>query len=332
MLAEKYMSDFRIGEFKLVYQGRKKDYLEESSWKREGFLPFGEEIPDDADNPRGEVENDNIDDYSDEYGDADEYDDNDGYSDEYGDIDEYDNTDENNATEGSVSGFVLIEDGIDEELPFAYDVPSEHAEFESQKKRETSSEGDYDHTKEEEVYGMLHMPEHPGQNEPWLEILLYTAAEDSTITGGNYVGRYHVPTLYIALLKFVFDPRSILHSFVEIYGEKIYPEIKDGVSMEISPANWIGYACKVWEDSDECRDLRQRFEKYGMEYMDFDELLERSRVFARECYDRILQLSTPAGATRRPHPQWTGPFWRRRISCWPYDMRILLRRHLEGRW
>lgn len=61
MLAEKYMSDFDIGGFKLVYQGEKKDYLEEDSWKKEGFLPFGEEIPDDADNLEGEGENDGID-------------------------------------------------------------------------------------------------------------------------------------------------------------------------------------------------------------------------------------------------------------------------------
>ena len=48
MLAEKYMSDLKKGGFELVYQGREKDYLEEDSWKEEGFLPFGEENPDDA--------------------------------------------------------------------------------------------------------------------------------------------------------------------------------------------------------------------------------------------------------------------------------------------
>ncbi len=76
MCAEKYMSKFDIGGTKLVYQGPKKDYLEEDSWKKEGFLPFGEEIPDDAGNPQGEGENEDIDDYSDVYG-------------KYGDTDEY---------------------------------------------------------------------------------------------------------------------------------------------------------------------------------------------------------------------------------------------------
>ena len=32
------------GGLKLTYQGRKKDYLEEDSWKKEGFLPFGTDI------------------------------------------------------------------------------------------------------------------------------------------------------------------------------------------------------------------------------------------------------------------------------------------------
>lgn len=61
MLAEKYMSEFDIGKLKLVYQGQKEDYLEEDSWKDEGFLPFGEEIPDYADNLEGESENNGID-------------------------------------------------------------------------------------------------------------------------------------------------------------------------------------------------------------------------------------------------------------------------------
>lgn len=44
MHAEAYMSDLDKGGFKLVYQGIKKDYLEEDSWKEEGFLPFGKDI------------------------------------------------------------------------------------------------------------------------------------------------------------------------------------------------------------------------------------------------------------------------------------------------
>jgi len=61
MCAENYMSDFSVGGFQLVYQGTKKDYLEEDSWRKEGFLPFGEEIPDDAGNLEGEGEKDGID-------------------------------------------------------------------------------------------------------------------------------------------------------------------------------------------------------------------------------------------------------------------------------
>lgn len=48
-LAEKYMSETETGGFKLVYQGRQKNYAEEDSWKQEGFLPFGEENPLDTD-------------------------------------------------------------------------------------------------------------------------------------------------------------------------------------------------------------------------------------------------------------------------------------------
>ena len=48
-LAEQYMSEIDIGGFKLVYQGRQKDYPQEDSWKQEGFLPFGEENPLDTD-------------------------------------------------------------------------------------------------------------------------------------------------------------------------------------------------------------------------------------------------------------------------------------------
>ena len=105
MLADKYMGESCIGGFKLVYQGRKKDYTEEESWKKEGFLPFGEEIPDDADSPQGEEEKDDIDDDSDDY-----YDD-DYYSNEYGDMDEDNRIDEFHGD------FVFIEDDIDEELP-----------------------------------------------------------------------------------------------------------------------------------------------------------------------------------------------------------------------
>ncbi len=273
MLADKYMGEFRIGGFKLVYQGSNKDYLEEDSWKKEGFLPFGEEIPDDAGNPQGEGENDDTDDYSDDYGDMDE---NDG-------IDE------------SSAGFVSIEDGIDEELPFAFDVPADYAESGSRKKREASSEEsavyNYDHTKEEGVYSKLQIPERPGQNEPWLEILLYIAGDGDSHIARNYVGRYHVPTLYTALLAFVFDPKLILRNFVEIYKSSIYPKIRDRSPVKVSPADWIDDACKVWEGSDEYRVLKQRFEKYDMEYLDFDELLQRCRAFAKDSYERILDTS-----------------------------------------
>ena len=45
MAAEKYMNNFEEGGLTLVYQGEKKDYLEEDSWKTEGFLPFGKKDP-----------------------------------------------------------------------------------------------------------------------------------------------------------------------------------------------------------------------------------------------------------------------------------------------
>ncbi len=250
MCAEEFMSDVRIGGLKLVYQGENQDYMEEESWKKEGFLPFGEEIPDDAGNLQGEGEND--------------------------DIDEKDGTDE------TVDGFVLIED--DGELPFVKDIPSGHAEPESREEQETSPEEsavhDYDHTKEEEVYSELQIPERPNQNKPWVEILLYIAGYRQPKE--TYVGRYHVPTLYITLLKFVFRPKSILCEFVNVYKCHIYPEIRDEVTMECSPEDWFDDACEAWEDSDEYRVLKQRFEKNGMEYLDFDEIFHRYEVFVED--------------------------------------------------
>ncbi len=243
MLAEKYMGEFCIGGFKLVYQGRKQDYIEEDSWKKEGFLPFGEGSPGDGDNPQGEGE----------------------------------------------------KDGIDEQFPFAFvnDVPSDYAEPVGKISFEESTVYNFDHTKEEEVYGELHIPERPNQNKPWLEILLYIAgSSNSDITCGNYVGRYHVATLYAILLEFVFDPKLILYSFDEIYKGRIYPKIRDGVSMENSPAGWVDDACKVWKNSDEYRALKQRFEKYDMEYVDFDEILQRCRAFAKNSYERILETNS----------------------------------------
>lgn len=284
MLADKYMGEFCIGGFKLVYQGRKKDYTEEDSWKKEGFLPFGEKIPDDADSPQEEEENDDIDDYSDDYYDDDYYSDEDGDMDEDGSIDEF------------PVGFVSIEDDIDEELPFAFDVPSDYTESESRKKQETSSEESamyhYDHTKEEEVYSELHIPVRPDQNEPWLEILLYVAGDGNSHFARSYVGRYHVPTLYTALLVFVFNPKLILHNFVEIYKLNIYPKIKGKNPLKISPSDWIDDTCKIWEGSDEYRVLKQRFEKYDMEYLDFDELLQRCCAFAKDSYERILDTNS----------------------------------------
>lgn len=100
MRAEKFMNDVRIGGLKLVYQGKNQDYMEEESWKKEGFLPFAEEIPDGAGNLQGEDENDD--------------------------------------TDETIDGFVLVED--DGELPFATDVPSVHAEPESREEQETSPE------------------------------------------------------------------------------------------------------------------------------------------------------------------------------------------------
>lgn len=229
MRAVEFMSDVRIGELKLVYQGENQDYMEEESWKKEGFLPFGEEIPDDAGNLQCKGENDDI--------------------------------DENDGTDETVDGFVLIED--DGELPFAKDVPSGHAEPESREEQETSPEEsavhDYDHTKEEEVYSELQIPKRPNQNKPWVEILLYIAGHRQPRE--TYVGRYHVPTLYIALLKFVFRPKSILCEFVNVYKGHIYPEISNEVSMECSPEDWFNDACEAWEDSDEYRVLKQRFKK-----------------------------------------------------------------------
>jgi ATP-dependent metalloprotease FtsH len=40
-LAEEYMISNEVGGFELVYQGENKEYLEEESWKNEGFLPYG---------------------------------------------------------------------------------------------------------------------------------------------------------------------------------------------------------------------------------------------------------------------------------------------------
>lgn len=283
LLAEKYMGETRIGGFRLVYQGRNKDYMEEDSWKKEGFLPFGEEMPDDAGNPQEEGDYDDTDDYDGGYDDTDDYD--------Y----DYDDMDEDDSAEESSDGFVLIDDDFDGELPFAYDVPSDDAESESQKKQEASSEESavrhYDLTKEEEVYGRLHIPKRPNQNEPWLEILLYIAGDWDSYIARNYVGRYHVPTLYTALLAFVFDPKLILRSFVEIYKAQIGPNIKDRSLVRISPASWVDDACRVWEDSDEYRVLKQRFEAYDMEYLDFDELLQRCRAAAKESYERILNTN-----------------------------------------
>lgn len=280
MLAEKYMNEFLIGELKLVYQGRKKDYMEEDSWKKEGFLPFGEEIPDDAGHLQEEDEKDDTGDYSYEYGDIEEYE----------DIDEYDNTDE------SVTGFVPIEDGMDEELPFADYVPSDNSESEKQKKRETSFEESavqgYDHTKEEEVYSKLHIPVRSDQNEPWVEILLSAAESNIVWPHYDYVGRYHAPTLYGTLVQFVLNPGPILDSFVGEYASGIDQEIEDSFLMEdYAPGDWVEDACKVWKDSDEYRVLKQRFKKYGMEYMDIDELAERCRAFAKDSYGRILDTN-----------------------------------------
>lgn len=260
MCAEAYMSDVRIGGFKLVYQGENQDYMEEESWKKEGFLPFVKEIPDDADDLQGEDENGDIDDYS----------------------DENDDIDENDGTDETVDGFVLIED--DGELPFATDVPSGHAEPESQEEQETSPEEsavhNYDHTKEKEVYSELQIPERPNQNKPWVEILLYIAGHRHPKE--TYVGRYHAPTLYITLLKFVFRPKSVLREFVNVYMSHIYPEISNEVSMECSPEDWFDDACEAWEDSDEYRVLKQRFEKNGMEYLDFDEIFHRYDAFVED--------------------------------------------------
>lgn len=62
MRAEEFMSDVSIGGLKLVYQGDSRDYMEEESWKKEGFLPFAEEIPDHAEDLQGGDEIDDIDD------------------------------------------------------------------------------------------------------------------------------------------------------------------------------------------------------------------------------------------------------------------------------
>lgn len=183
MLADQYMDNELIGGFKLTYQGRNKDYMEEGSWKKEGFLPFGNDI-----------------------------------------------------------------------LSAGYH---------------------FDHTKEEAVYGKLLIPERPDQNEPWVEICLYVAGDKSARPfAPSYVGRYHVPTLYTILLTFVFSPESILHRFIDIYTESILPEIKVVDSLEFSPEDWVDEACVVWKTSDEYLALKQRFEKNGMTYRDFSELLE----------------------------------------------------------
>ena len=244
MRAEEFMSDVRIGGLKLVYQGENQDYTEEESWKKEGFLPFGEEIPDDAGTLQGEGENDDIDE--------------------------------------TVDGFVFIED--DSELPFAIEVPSGHGEPESREGQEAfpeeSAVRDYDHTKEEEIFSELQIPERPNQNKPWVEMLLYIAGYRQPKE--TYVGRYHVPTLYVTLLKFVFRPKSILCEFVNVYKCHIYPEIRDEVSLECSPEDWIDDACEAWEDSDEYRVLKQRFEKNGMEYLDFDEIFYRYDAFVED--------------------------------------------------
>ncbi|MBR1599490.1 MAG: viroplasmin family protein [Lachnospiraceae bacterium] len=203
MLAEEYMNDDSIGGLKLVYQGKDKEYIQEDSWKKKGFLPFGETISDDADNSQGEGEN---------------------------------------------------------------DVPSDEPQIYN-----------YDHTKEEEVYGMLNLPEEYQQNEPWVEILLCVVGDNYA---GTFVGRYNVAALYTALLEFVFNPRHILISFINIYNEMremklLQPEI-------VSGSDWVKNALEVWEDSDEYRELKQRFEKYDMRLIDFDELLVNCRFNAVE--------------------------------------------------
>lgn len=209
MLAEEYMSDESIGGLKLVYQGENKEYIEEDSWRKRGFLPFGKTISDDADNSQGKDEN---------------------------------------------------------------DVSSNDVDKESQKKQKSSSdepqEYNYDHTKEEEVYGMLNLPEEYRQNEPWVEILLCVVGDNYA---GTFVGRYDVGALYTALLEFVFNPRYILISFINVYNKMremklLQPEI-------ISGSDWVKAALEVWKASDEYRELKQSFDDYDMRLTDFNELL-----------------------------------------------------------
>ena len=315
MLAEKYMSEFDIGGLKLVYQGRKKDYLEEASWKKEGFLPFGEEIPEDADNLEGDGENDgisendsiceydDIDEYNDmyEYNDMDEYDDTYEYNniEEYNNIYEYDDKDENDGIDGinKQDVFIRIDNDIDEELPFAFDFPSNDAEPEIRKEQEASSEKSTahndDHAKEEELYSKLHIPARPNRNAPWVEMLLYATGRPKPVaTLETYVGRYHVPALYTTLLMFVFEPEKIINSFFDFYRLNIFPKIKDTDSLKAPPAGWVEDARKVWEDSDEYRALKQRFEKNGMENMDLDELRFRCGLFAEDDKNRRLTASS----------------------------------------
>gem|GEM_PF-1426977 len=132
----------------------------------------------------------------------------------------------------------------------------------------------FDHTKEEEVYSMLDLPEELRRNEPWVEILLCVVGDNYA---GSYVGRYNVVALYTALLEFIFNSRYILISFISIYDEMRKTKL---LQPKLSASDWVKAAIDAWETSDEYRELKQRFEKYDMDIIGFDEILVKCRNIA----------------------------------------------------
>ena len=173
------------------------------------------------------------------------------------------------------SGKELIEEESwkkDGFLPFVELVSDDEVNLQDKSGNNVSSEDtlmdNYDHTKEEEVYSLLNLPEDYHRNKPWVEIL-QSVADDGYLD--NNVGRYHVPTLYTALLEFVFNPEYILNRFITIYAKmremkNLEPEISSG-------SDWVKAALEVWKTSDEYCELKQHFEEIDIDLADINTLL-----------------------------------------------------------
>lgn len=264
-LAEQYVNDPQIGGFRLVYQGENKDYAQEESWKLEGYLPFGKASAD-AD---GGDENDGAKPVA-------------GFDLSFLDEDIKDaiplSADDAKKTDGEVI-IEEVTDEIREEVERlcreGTDEEEEEADEEKQEAilREAMRDDIY-HIVAEEIYGKLHIPARPNPNEPWVEILLDITGCRGAYSSG-YMGRYHVPVLYTVLLAFVFRPSAVLNKFVETYKSEILPKIKVAERPSITPTEWVQEARGIWEDSDECQELRGHFAINGMDELDFDELRQR---------------------------------------------------------